>query len=102
MLGWSQPATVICRCEGTTRAELAAAWTRTGGDGYRPAKLATRAGLGPCQGRMCAANIDALRGHSYPDGTAADGLAAATPAWRPLAAPVRLRELAELDSEGQP
>ncbi|MEC3917444.1 FAD/NAD(P)-dependent oxidoreductase [Nocardia sp. CDC160] len=102
VLSWSRPSTVICRCEGTTHAELTAAWTRSAGDGYRPVKLATRAGLGPCQGRMCAANIAALRTQPYPDGTATDGLAAATPAWRPLAAPVRLRELAEFDSEGQP
>ncbi|MEC3956385.1 FAD-dependent oxidoreductase [Nocardia sp. CDC153] len=102
VLSWARPTTVICRCEGTTHAELTAAWTRSAGEGYRPAKLATRAGLGPCQGRMCAANIDALRAHPYPDATATDGLAAATPAWRPLAAPVRLRELAEFDTEGQP
>ncbi|WP_330230383.1 FAD-dependent oxidoreductase [Nocardia sp. NBC_00508] len=106
VLTWSRPETVICRCEGTSRGELAAAWARASGDGYRPAKLATRAGLGPCQGRICAANIEALRGRPCPDGGASptadtQGLAAATPAWRPLAAPVRLRELADLDSEGQ-
>ncbi|MFC9998783.1 FAD-dependent oxidoreductase [Nocardia sp. NPDC127526] len=151
VLAWSRPDTVICRCEGTTREALIAAWNRTAGDGYRPAKLATRAGLGPCQGRICAANIDALRSrecaadpsaapgtrecHSATTGhtTASDagvlasnpatprgevvsrdavcpdsagtrplpGLAAATPAWRPLAASIRLRELADLDTEGQ-
>ncbi|WP_029896363.1 FAD-dependent oxidoreductase [Nocardia brasiliensis] len=100
VLTWARPDTVCCRCEGTTHAELTAAWSRTTGGGYRPTKLATRAGLGPCQGRMCAANIEALRNHSCPDGTDAPGLAAATPAWRPLAAPVRLRELADLDNEG--
>ncbi|WP_330178822.1 FAD-dependent oxidoreductase [Nocardia sp. NBC_01503] len=159
-LAWSNPDTVICRCETTTLGELTAAWARAAGDGYRPAKLATRAGLGPCQGRMCATNIEALRlrncqstaamnrdvragahlggactaasgspgrvcpsaslgsgnsaapwcgeepgaeipcGAALPDGAALPGLAAATPAWRPLAAPIRLRELAEIDSEG--
>ncbi|MGF6886599.1 NADPH-dependent 2,4-dienoyl-CoA reductase/sulfur reductase-like enzyme [Nocardia sp. GAS34] len=132
VLTWSQPDTVVCRCEGTTRGDLTAAWARTGGESYRSTKLATRAGLGPCQGRICAANIDALRAQTvsncgtsdhtraeqtdgvstsgpatddeYRGGTpecAPIGLAAATPAWRPLAAPVRLRELADLDSEGQ-
>ncbi|WP_062993507.1 NAD(P)/FAD-dependent oxidoreductase [Nocardia anaemiae] len=101
VLTWSHPDTVICRCEGTTCGELTAAWDRAAGDGYRPAKLATRAGLGPCQGRICAANIEALRARACPDTVSAPGLAAATPAWRPLAAPVRLRELADLDSEGQ-
>ncbi|MFI9509615.1 FAD-dependent oxidoreductase [Nocardia sp. NPDC052566] len=99
VLTWSRPETVVCRCEGTTRGELAAAWSRSGGDSYRPAKLATRAGLGPCQGRMCAATIEALRERECADtstATTTPGLAAATPAWRPLAAPIRLRELAEL------
>ncbi|WP_228001924.1 FAD-dependent oxidoreductase [Nocardia australiensis] len=131
VLTWSQPETVICRCEGTSRGELASVWAHATGDGYRSAKLATRAGLGPCQGRICAANIEALRVREHADGavdaqdracpgsacetlhdqqypagaverSATPGLAAATPAWRPLAAPVRLRELADLDSEGQP
>lgn len=102
VLTWTRPDTVICRCEGTTCGELTAAWGRAAGDGYRPAKLATRAGLGPCQGRICAANIEALQARECPDGACATpGLAAATPAWRPLAAPIRLRELADLDTEGQ-
>ncbi|WP_433680297.1 FAD-dependent oxidoreductase [Nocardia sp. CA-119907] len=128
VLTWSEPDTVICRCEGTTRGELTAAWDRVTGAGYRPTKLATRAGLGPCQGRICATNIEALRVRECPspdahceslradgDACAPDarecsdssgerhgvpGLAAATPAWRPLAAPIRLRELADLDTEG--
>ncbi|WP_067533988.1 FAD-dependent oxidoreductase [Nocardia crassostreae] len=104
VLTWSRSDTVICRCEGTTRGELTAAWDRTAGGAYRARKLTTRAGLGPCQGRICAANIRALRAHGCPDGSGAGvlpGLAAATPAWRPIAAPVRLRELADLDTEGQ-
>lgn len=99
VLTWSRPDTVICRCEGTTCGEVITAWS-SDTDGYRSAKLATRAGLGPCQGRMCAANLEALRGKPYADQTTTTaGLAAAGPAWRPLAAPVRLRELAELDSD---
>ncbi|MEV6554321.1 FAD-dependent oxidoreductase [Nocardia sp. NPDC051756] len=101
VLTWARPDTVLCRCEGTTCGELTAAWSRAAGESYRSTKLATRAGLGPCQGRMCAANIEALRDRPYADGaTTTTGLAAAGPAWRPLAASVRLRELAELD-EGQ-
>ncbi|MFC9436468.1 NAD(P)/FAD-dependent oxidoreductase [Nocardia sp. NPDC057030] len=101
VLAWSRPDTVVCRCEGTTRGELSAAWSRAAGESYRSAKLATRAGLGPCQGRMCAANIDALRDRPYADEEpfTTTGLATAGPAWRPLAAPIRLRELAELDPE---
>ncbi|WP_107658710.1 FAD-dependent oxidoreductase [Nocardia suismassiliense] len=103
VLTWTRPDTVICRCEGTTCGELTTAWSSAAGVGYRTAKLATRAGLGPCQGRMCAANIEALRDQPYADQvTATTGLAAAGAAWRPLAAPVRLRELAELDSDATP
>lgn len=84
VLTWSRPETVICRCEGTTRGELAAAWSRTAGDSYRPTKLATRAGLGPCQGRMCAATIEALRDQTCadtdePTATVTFGPATATP-----------------------
>jgi NADPH-dependent 2,4-dienoyl-CoA reductase/sulfur reductase-like enzyme len=39
--------TVICRCEDVTRAALAEART------WREAKLHTRCGMGPCQGRVC-------------------------------------------------
>ncbi|WP_067721186.1 FAD-dependent oxidoreductase [Nocardia yamanashiensis] len=125
--GWSRPDTVICRCENTTRAELTTTWTGVAGTSYRAAKLATRAGLGPCQGRICGSAIADLRAAHW--GATADathpraahaetaddsapggrcgtagctpaGLAAATPAARPLAAIVRLRELAELDTQG--
>ncbi len=103
VLSWSAPDTVICRCEGTTRATLTAAWSQPIGNADRPVKLVTRAGLGPCQGRLCAANVEALRDHLRPDRIRADrtlpGLAAAAPAHRPLAAPIRLRELAALDGE---
>ncbi|MCM6774598.1 FAD-dependent oxidoreductase [Nocardia sp. CDC159] len=106
VLSWSTPDTIVCRCEGTTRAELSAAWSRTAGDAHRPTKLATRAGLGPCQGRVCAANIEALRVRLHPESadpaptSMPPGLTAATPARRPFAAPIRLHELAALGGAG--
>ncbi|MFE3224509.1 FAD-dependent oxidoreductase [Nocardia sp. NPDC059228] len=115
-VAWSRPETVICRCENTTREELTTAWAGAAGESYRATKLSTRAGLGPCQGRICGTAVAALRAaQSAGTGDAAadsqcrygtadpapTGLAAATPARRPLAAVVRLRELAELDTEGQ-
>ncbi|MFI5776068.1 NAD(P)/FAD-dependent oxidoreductase [Nocardia sp. NPDC051570] len=105
VLGWSADDTVVCRCEGTTRADLVAAWSRTTGGSYRATKLITRAGLGPCQGRMCAATIDVLRNHHHPGDespplSTLPGLTSPTSARRPLAAPIRLRELADLDNEG--
>ena len=50
------PDTVLCRCEDVTLAQVDSAIT----DGAREAaqvKLWTRAGMGPCQGRMCHASI---------------------------------------------
>ncbi|MDR3440969.1 NAD(P)/FAD-dependent oxidoreductase [Telmatospirillum sp.] len=50
---------VVCACEGTTvgevRAALAAGYRQAG-----PLKLLTRAGMGRCQGRMCATIVQAL------------------------------------------
>jgi hypothetical protein len=42
------PQTVLCRCEGVTAAEVA------GAASFAELKLRTRAGQGPCQGRICA------------------------------------------------
>ena len=42
------PDTVVCRCEGVTAAEIA------GAASFPELKLRTRAGQGPCQGRVCA------------------------------------------------
>jgi hypothetical protein len=48
--------TIICRCEDVRFAQLAkqAAW--------RAAKLHTRCGMGPCQGRICGAAVEFLFG----------------------------------------
>jgi len=49
------PDTVICRCEDITMAAL---------ESYRDAreaKLATRCGMGACQGRICGAALTELR-----------------------------------------
>lgn len=51
-----QPDTIICRCEDVSFARLAPqpAW--------RAAKLHTRCGMGPCQGRICGAAVEFLFG----------------------------------------
>ena len=52
----AEPDTVLCRCEDVTRAQVDSAIV----DGAREAaqvKLWTRAGMGPCQGRMCHPSI---------------------------------------------
>jgi hypothetical protein len=50
--------TVVCRCEDVRLGELDPAWTA------RQAKLYTRAGMGPCQGRICGAALESIRGWS--------------------------------------
>lgn len=46
--------TVVCRCEDVRLGQLEAGW------GARQAKLATRAGMGACQGRVCGAALERM------------------------------------------
>jgi hypothetical protein len=48
--------TIVCRCEDVTRGQLRPDWTT------RQAKLYTRVGMGPCQGRICGAALEVLFG----------------------------------------
>jgi NADPH-dependent 2,4-dienoyl-CoA reductase/sulfur reductase-like enzyme len=49
----------VCRCEGVTAGEVRAALARVGAD-TGAAKGLTRVGMGPCQGRLCAAALCAV------------------------------------------
>ena len=51
-----QPETIVCRCEDVAWRQLAAY------DSWRAAKLQTRCGMGPCQGRVCGSALTFLRG----------------------------------------
>ncbi|MFK0245394.1 FAD-dependent oxidoreductase [Amycolatopsis azurea] len=86
--GWLRADTIVCRCEETTYGEL----TRAAGDAACPGshalKLGTRAGLGPCQGRMCGPTVSELCG-------------GAERHHRPVVQPIRLGELAAR-TEGEP
>jgi NADPH-dependent 2,4-dienoyl-CoA reductase/sulfur reductase-like enzyme len=50
------PETIVCRCEDVTFARLATH------DSWRAAKLQTRCGMGPCQGRVCGGAVEFLFG----------------------------------------
>lgn len=50
------PDTIVCRCEDVPCSEIDPSWT------MRQAKLYTRAGMGPCQGRVCGAALQAMFG----------------------------------------
>jgi hypothetical protein len=52
------PDTIICRCEDIAIGALDRSWS------LRQAKLYTRVGMGPCQGRVCGAALHALFGWS--------------------------------------
>jgi D-hydroxyproline dehydrogenase subunit alpha len=67
----AQPDTVVCRCEDVRLRDLNSEWTA------RQAKLYVRAGMGPCQGRVCGSALEFLMGWR------ADSV-------RPPAQPVRL------------
>jgi D-hydroxyproline dehydrogenase subunit alpha len=84
---WLRPDTVICRCEETDYATVARTDAAPG-----VAKLLTRAGLGPCQARVCGptvAQLGARAGHFEPY----------NPHRRPIAQPIRLGELASPTDE---
>lgn len=55
------PDTIVCRCEDVPLGRLDPAW------GRRQAKLYTRTGMGPCQGRVCGAALELLLGWDEPD-----------------------------------
>jgi len=51
-----QPETIVCRCEDVTFDRLLSS------DSWRAAKLHTRCGMGPCQGRICGTAVEFLLG----------------------------------------
>jgi NADPH-dependent 2,4-dienoyl-CoA reductase/sulfur reductase-like enzyme len=70
-----RPDTLLCRCEDVT-------WERVRAcEGWREAKLHTRCGMGPCQGRVCGAATEFLLGWK-------------TESVRPPVFPVRIGNLA--------
>jgi NADPH-dependent 2,4-dienoyl-CoA reductase/sulfur reductase-like enzyme len=84
--GWLRDDTIVCRCEETTYGELKSAAADPVTPGPHALKLGTRAGLGPCQGRMCGPAVAELCG-------------GAERHHRPIAQPIRLGELAAPEGE---
>ncbi|MBZ5535018.1 MAG: FAD-dependent oxidoreductase [Acidobacteriia bacterium] len=78
-----QPETIVCRCEDVTLEKLQ---TQTG---WNSARMLTRCGMGPCQGRICGSAVEFLF-HWTPKSV------------RPPIFPVRLESLASMSgaSEG--
>ncbi|MEU4252527.1 FAD/NAD(P)-binding oxidoreductase [Amycolatopsis sp. NPDC026612] len=80
--GWLRPDTIVCRCEETPYGDLKRAAADAVAPGPHALKLGTRAGLGPCQGRMCDPAVAELCGSTERH-------------HRPIAQPIRLGELAD-------
>jgi thioredoxin reductase len=89
---WCDDATVVCRCEEVTVAEVAAA-VALGAENPRAVKLLARTGMGWCQGRICGAAVAALT--SELGGRALGEPELSSLARRSLAHPVPLEVLAE-------
>lgn len=91
---WLEPDTVLCRCEEVSYGEFCATVEATSGASLRSIKLATRAGMGICQGRTCGRTVEELLAKLAP--TAPLDTDASTDQ-RPIALPIRLGELAADD-----
>ena len=97
MLRPSDPAVTVCRCEEVTVAEIERV-IAGGCPGPNQAKAFTRCGMGPCQGRMCAAVVSELF-----TGRRSSGSDAGTVAHyriRPPIKPLTVGELAALEGTG--
>ncbi|WP_433454338.1 FAD-dependent oxidoreductase [Streptomyces sp. CA-142005] len=91
--GWADRITddtVVCRCEEVTAGQVRTAAGALGAGDLRTAKLLTRAGMGWCQGRMCAPAVAGLTGCPLAAGR------------RPFARPVPLGVLAALPETASP
>ncbi|RRR96978.1 FAD-dependent oxidoreductase [Glycomyces terrestris] len=88
---WLRDDTVVCRCEEVPYGRLRDTAEATDQTSLRSVKLTTRAGLGICQARMCGRTVEDLTG-------AGAARAEDTTDRRPLAAPIRLGDLAGLDT----
>jgi NAD(P)H-nitrite reductase large subunit len=86
---WSDASTLVCRCEEVSRGDIEEAVAQRDVSGMRSLKLTSRAGLGLCQGRICARTAADL----------AHRPAVQAGQHRPLAQPVRLKDLADIQEE---
>ncbi len=79
--------TIVCRCEEVTAADIRRSLAQ-GASGPRQVKTAVRAGMGPCQGRMCDLTVRAI--------LESCGAQTAIPHARSPIKPIKLGEIAAL------
>ena len=85
--------THICRCEKVSAGDIRKAVEELGALDSRGVKLFTRAGMGFCQGRVCARNVSDYVAHVRGSTPTEDELIAG--ARRPVAQPISLGELGD-------
>lgn len=90
-------ATVVCRCESVTAGAIRQAVAR-GADSPAHVKILTRAGMGDCQGRLCACVTAAL----VAEGSGRDPATLTPPRVRFPVKPVTLEEIARSHSAAPP
>ncbi|MEO6826930.1 MAG: pyridine nucleotide-disulfide oxidoreductase, partial [Microbacteriaceae bacterium] len=88
---WLTAETIVCRCEEVGYGSLCRSATGTRSQSLRAMKLASRAALGICQGRICGHNVEELLARAAPEGRLTDDTSTDR---RPIAAPIRIGELA--------
>ncbi|MFE5340553.1 NAD(P)/FAD-dependent oxidoreductase [Isoptericola sp. NPDC056578] len=96
---WLRDDTLVCRCEEVDAGTLRAAACATASTDLRSVRLTSRAGLGPCQARICGRTVAELVGVADPAAGEGTGAAPAVPDRRPLVVPVRLGDLATLPDD---
>ena len=97
--GWQQlmsDDTIVCRCEEVRAGALRESRESMAGDDLRTQKGQNRAGMGWCQGRVCGFAVSCMSGGPDPLSSAVE-TSLAQSAKRPVAQPLPLGALAELD-----
>ncbi len=87
-------ATIVCRCEEVTAGDIRKA-ASLGAPGPNQLKAFLRAGMGPCQGRMCGLVVTEILAASLDKSAAEIGAYRIRPPLKPLS----LAELADMDGE---
>ena len=91
-LTWLRDDSLLCRCEEVSLGDIHNSVIELGADDVRTAKLFTRAGMGLCQGRVCARNVsDAV---SSVTGCPISEQSRIASSNRPISAPITLGQLA--------
>lgn len=80
LVGLADDSTIVCRCEDVSLATARAA-AALHGTSAKAIKVGCRAGMGPCQGRICAPSLQAL---ATGDGTVVMDAPAVQVPWKPV------------------